>query len=162
VAPEGLDLASALNHAGWDFQPMSGAAALRMDVEGESGRWACYAIEQSESAQYVIYSAVPMPCPANRRAATMELLTRANFGLIVGNFELDLDDGEVRFKTSLDVDGDRLSVPLARRLVAMNLHTMDQYLPAILAAMSGALGPLEALALAEGTVHNTPSPSAGH
>ena len=33
-----------------------------------------------------------------------EYLHRANYGLRVGNFELDYDDGEIRYKTYIDAD----------------------------------------------------------
>jgi len=33
-----------------------------------------------------------------------EFLTRANYGLNIGNFEMDFQDGEIRFKTAIDVE----------------------------------------------------------
>lgn len=31
---------------------------------------------------------------------TAEFLTRANYGLVFGNFEMDMHDGEIRYKPS--------------------------------------------------------------
>jgi hypothetical protein len=47
--------------------------------------------------QFVTYVAAPSTCPADRRAAVAEFVARANWGLPMGNFELDIDDGSVRF-----------------------------------------------------------------
>jgi hypothetical protein len=46
-----------------------------------------------------------------------EFLTRANSGMVIGNFELDFADGEIRYKTSIDVEGDKLSYAIIKRLV---------------------------------------------
>ena len=64
--------------------------------------------------------------------AIAHFLTLTNYGLIIGNFELDLSDCEIRYKTSIDVEGDRLTPALIKRLVYTNVTMMDQYLPGIL------------------------------
>jgi len=82
-----------------------------------------------------------------------ELLTRANYGMLIGNFELDLDDGEIRYKTSIDMEGlvplsaeDRsVSKLLWKSLVYANVLTSDQYLPAIKSVVEGHAEPAEAL-----------------
>lgn len=42
----------------------------------------------------------PDPAKPEQLEATAEYLARANYGMFVGNFELDYDYGEVRFKAS--------------------------------------------------------------
>jgi len=92
----------------------------------------------------------PVFVPQERRGAAMEFLTRANFGLRLGHFEFDLDDGEVRYKTSIDVEGDRLTPVLVKRLVRPNLMTMDRYLPGLLRVVFGATTPAQEIAAIEG------------
>ncbi|MEB3294607.1 MAG: hypothetical protein VKJ24_15735 [Synechococcales bacterium] len=60
--------------------------------------------------------------------------------LITGNsnhFELDFNDGEIQYKTSIDVEGDRLTPALIKRLVYTNVAMMDDYLPGIQAVVAG-------------------------
>ncbi len=78
-----------------------------------------------------------------------EFLTRANYGLIIGNFELDFGDGEIRYKTSLDVEGDRLSQASIKQLVYTSVLTMDQYLPGIEAVIKYGMNAEAAIALVE-------------
>ena len=85
-----------------------------------------------------------------------EFLTRANYGLIIGNFEMDLTDGEVRYKTGIDVEGDRLSAALVKNLVYANVLTMDQYLPGIMRLIYADVSPAEAIVQVEG-----PAPGPG-
>jgi hypothetical protein len=78
-----------------------------------------------------------------------DFLTRANYGLIVGNFEMDLNDGEVRYKTSIDVEGDELTPALLRNLAYTNVKTMDRYLPGLMSVMYGALTSEQAIHMVE-------------
>jgi len=78
-----------------------------------------------------------------------EFLTRANYGLVVGNFELDFTDGEIRYKTSIDVEGDCLSKALVRAIVYTNIIMMDKYMPGIMALLYANVSPVQAIARAE-------------
>lgn len=69
--------------------------------------------------------------------AIAHFLTLANYGTLIGNFELDFSDGEIRYKTSIDVQGDRLTPALIKRLVYTNVTMMDDYLPGIQAVVAG-------------------------
>ena len=45
------------------------------------------------------YTIMNNKCPINQINKTAEYLHRANYGLINGNFEIDFNDGEIRYKT---------------------------------------------------------------
>ncbi len=78
-----------------------------------------------------------------------EYTTRANFGLILGNLEMDFSDGETRFKTSIDVEGDRLTPALVRGLVYPNLQAMRQYMPGLDSILNDDASALEAISEVE-------------
>lgn len=84
----------------------------------------------------------------NKRQAIAEFLTRANSGMIVGNFELDADR-EIRYKTSVDVKGARLSSALIEQIVYANVAMMDKYLPEIMSVIYSEVSPVEAIAQIE-------------
>lgn len=85
----------------------------RFDFDSERGRFifnlslSCklksvrYIVDVREK-DYLIYVFSPLG-PDKGDAATMkrtaEFLTRANYGLVFGNFEMDMHDGEIRYKT---------------------------------------------------------------
>jgi len=69
--------------------------------------------------------------------------------MIIGNFELDFVDGEIRYKTSIDVQGDFLSFELIKQLVYANVMMMDEYLPGIMSVIDGDVSPLDAIAQIE-------------
>ena len=134
----------------WTFTQVEDQPILRLSCQGENGQWSCYAQAREEQAQLLFYSVCPVNALEDKRMAAAEFLTRANHGVFLGNFELDMDDGEIRYKTSIDVKGERLLPALVRPLVYTNVFMMDRYLPALMSVLYGDVPPAEAVLKAEG------------
>lgn len=147
-APISQIMAAFFNQDDWDYVSLEEGATLEMAFIGDNGRWSCSAQARDEEQQFLFYSICPLTIPAEKRSAIAELLTKANSGLILGNFELDYSDGEVCYKTSIDVEGDRLTPTLIESLVYTNVTMMDQYLPGIIAVLNGT-SPDDAIAQVE-------------
>ena len=133
----------------WPFTKIKGEPVLRMAFQGDNGKWTCYAKARVQQEQFVFYSICPVNAPENKRLAMAEFLTRANSGMIIGNFELDFADGEIRYKTSIDVQGDFLSFELIKQLVYANVTMMDEYLPGIMSVIDSDVSPVDAIAQIE-------------
>lgn len=133
----------------WAFIQIPRQPALQIPFQGENGRWNCYARARREQNQFVFYSICPVNAPENKRQAVAEFIARANSGMIVGNFELDFEDGEISYKTSIDVEGDRLSFALIKRVVYANVTMMDEYLPGIMSVIYSNVSPADAIAQIE-------------
>ena len=116
-----------------------------MGVSGKNGKWTCYAQAKEDQEQFVFYSVCPVNAAKDKMNVLSEFITRANYGLIIGNFELDYNDGEIRYKTSIDVEGDRLSKALLEQLVYANLTITDRYLPGVMAVLYGDVDPETAI-----------------
>ncbi|MGH2901223.1 MAG: hypothetical protein ACRDMZ_21280, partial [Solirubrobacteraceae bacterium] len=114
------------------------------------GAWSSYALARELDDRLSIYSVLDVTFPPDRLHDGALLITRANQGLPVGNWELDLDDGTVRCKTSVQLGGERLSMALASSLVERNLAVVDAYLEAFAAFAAGRMTVAEALASSEG------------
>jgi hypothetical protein len=125
----------------WDFTWLEDMPVLSMNFSGRSGKWICYAQAREDQEQFVFYSVCPVNVPEDRRPVVAEYITRANYGMIIGNFEMDYVDGEVRYKTSIDVEGANLLAPLVKQLVYANVVTMDRYLPGIMTVIYGNASP---------------------
>lgn len=129
----------------WPFVQLSGQPALQIIFQGKNGKWNCYARAREEQQQFVFYSICPVNAPEDKRQAVAEFITRANCGMMIGNFELDFNDGEISYKTSIDVEGDRISSALIQRLVYANVMMMDEYLPGMLSVIYGNVSPVNAI-----------------
>ncbi|MEQ9625982.1 YbjN domain-containing protein [Coleofasciculus chthonoplastes] len=129
----------------WNFMEVSPGAVLKMAVSGDSGDFDCYAIANEESQIFEFISKAPVKVPEDKRLLIAEFLTRANCGLRIGKFEMDFEDGEIRYQTGIDVEGDRLTPTLIDNLVHVNIFMIDAYLPAIFKVIYGGLSPEKAL-----------------
>jgi hypothetical protein len=134
---------------GWSFVQIEGEPLLQMVFQGENGKWTCYAKARDDQEQFVFYSVCPVNAPDSKRLAVAEFLTRANSGMIIGNFEMDFEDGEIRYKTSIDFEDDSLSSALIKRLVYANVMMMDAYLPGMMSVIYGDVTPVDAIAQIE-------------
>jgi len=137
-----------LKEDGWPVRRIGKDLAYSVTFEGENGEWACVAQVVEEENLFLFYSACPVAAPPERRAAAEELLNRINFNLKVGDFEMDLADGHIRFRTSLDVTGHTPGALLINQVVYTNVLSMDKYLPFIKAVLEGTMTPADAAAAA--------------
>ncbi len=122
---------SFLENKGWNYAAMSDGS-LTLTFEGEHGTWHCRFFIDEARGVAAFYSLFPARVPAERDRAVVDFITRANLELILGNFEFDAQRGEIRYKTSIDVEGDRLTHALLTHVVHANVLSMDRYLPGLL------------------------------
>lgn len=139
-----------LEEDGWHPQPLTRKDAYRMLYNGKNGVLQCYAQVRAQEEQLICYAVAPIKAPPEMRPAVAEYLTRANYGLYVGNFEMDYADGEVRCKSSIDFQDEPLSFNLIRNTIYPAVHLMDQYLAGLLKVVYGGSDPAGAIAEVEG------------
>ncbi len=131
------DLRTLFRENGWPFSDVRGAPVLFSELSGILGRWKFYAHVVEEQDLILLYSVCPFRVPEERRSEVSEFLTRANYGLAAGNFELDFADGEVRYKTALQRHVDGLDAATLKRAVRANGIAMETYLPGVGAVITG-------------------------
>ncbi len=139
-----------LHDDGWHPQRLGDKTVFRVYFAGEHGDVRCYAQIRVDLEQFLFYVIAPVKAPEALREPVAEYVARANFGLRIGNFELDYRDGEIRYKSSLDFEGETLTPGLIKRAIYPAVYTMDFYLPGLLAVMYGNQTPAEAIKEAEG------------
>ena len=130
-------LKAVFTEEGSSFSEIQPLPVLLTELDGPSGTWKLYAHAVEERDLILLYSICPLTVPPEKRAEMASFLTRANYGLALGNFELDFEDGEIRYKTSLTVESGDVSPTLVRRLAQVNGLAMERYLPSIAAVVTG-------------------------
>lgn len=141
---------AALVEVDLEWSETTDSEVIRCEVTGENGEWTLFVVAREDDNRMTVYSQIPWETPEEGRLEMSELLTRINFGLPIGNFELDFSDGEVRFKTSIDLSGARLTTELFEGLLDPNIATTNMYLPAIEAVLNGRMTPTAAVEMVEG------------
>jgi hypothetical protein len=134
-----------LKDDGWYPQQLDEKTIHRVYFAGKNGELRCYAQVRVDLEQLLFYVIAPVKTPEPMFAHVAEYITRANYGLRIGNFEMDYTDGEVRYKSSFDFEGELLTPKLIKNAMYPAVHTMDLYLPGLLGVMYGNKTPAEAI-----------------
>ena len=124
-------------HDGWHVAPGRVENSLETDYTSEHGLLKCIAYAAEPQNQFVFYSIAPLKAPDDIIDLVAMFLHRLNYGLVLGNFEMDYRDGEIRFKTSVDVEDTHLTYELIRNTIHGNIFQVQQHLPGIYGLISG-------------------------
>ena len=94
-------------------------------------------IDVKEDA-YLVYAISPISGVEDTTTELMRYITRANYALINGNFELDVRDGEVRYKSYVNCDGlSELPDAIIRDSIYVPCAMMNKYGDGIAAIAMG-------------------------
>ena len=121
----------------WKYEILEGETIIRFHFKGRSGRLLCYGEVDEEKCWLIFYSYLPVNAPGDKMNQVAEFVSRANRGMRIGNFELDYDDGEIRYKTSIDVEGGELTDKMIDNLLRANLTTTDRYFNGLMELIYG-------------------------
>lgn len=90
---------------------------------------------------------------AKIRPLVAEALARANHGMSIGNFDIDMDTGDINFHLGQVIRGPGLDDEIIGGVFSAALATADRYFPAIMRVMFGGHTPTDAVYLSELDVH---------
>ncbi len=134
-----------LKEDGWPCEMMEDGTVARLLFQGDHAQFTCYVQTREEADQFLFYSLCPISVPEHKRPEVAEFITRANYDMVLGNYEMDFEDGELRFKTSIDVEGTQLTTELIRPVLYANVLMMDQYMPGIMSVIYADVSPKTAI-----------------
>jgi len=99
----------------------------------------------SEALLLAVYVVLRLPNPADRRDALARAVTRANYGLLPGCFEVDLDGGETRYRSVLQPLPAEPGVRDVAQLLSAALVTAAAYAPAFQRVVLEGADPVQAV-----------------
>lgn len=102
-----------------------------------------------EGDLFQVFGEAPLKVPEGCRPSVAETIARANCGMRVGKFELNLDDGELHFQAYHILQEGNLSEEVIRRLIGTTLAMLDRYVPAVLSVIYGNELPKDAISHVE-------------
>ncbi len=108
---------------------------VRTDLRGEVASYRIVARVEVEADLFQVFGYSPLRVPEGCRPAIAEAVARANYGLRLGKFELDLDDGEMRFQVAQVLTGDSVGEEVIDRMISTSINMLDMYLPAFLSVI---------------------------
>ncbi|MFW2178244.1 MULTISPECIES: YbjN domain-containing protein [unclassified Moraxella] len=97
-----------------------------MQVSDQTHEWGCMLRYFSNQQLLSIYSILPFTVPKNHRSDMLAVVNYLNYDLMIGNLELDMLDGEIRCKTSLDIEVTGLNEVVLSYLLQSNFSLISQ------------------------------------
>jgi hypothetical protein len=122
---------------------------------------------EMDDAEHLLQISIRVPlmvCEAFRPAAA-EYLTRANYGLHLGAFQFDMNDGEVRYHLSHVIEKE-ISPQTIGGLFKSSMSLCERYLPGLMQVLYAGITPEDAVHLVELDLHahalpEDPAPAEG-
>ena len=78
---------------------------------------------QERNKLLAVYGILPFLIPESHQSAAMLLMTQINYDMVIGNLEMDVNDGEIRYKNAIDIEAvgldDDILEHLLQSIVAM-------------------------------------------
>lgn len=141
-----------LEEEGWSYEEQAAPSGrdgprIHFRFTSETTQYDCWIVLYEETERICILSVLPIVVPESMRMSIAEYVTRANYGIMIGNFELDFQDGEVRMKTSADVEDTPITHIFIRNLLVANLGTADRYFPGFVKVLYSNMEPADAIAV---------------
>ena len=131
----------------WQFTQVEGKNVLLFGIGGKNGNFQCIADLIDEDSRLIFFSVCGANTPESKRQDMLQLLNDLNYKLFFGNFEMDLQDGEVRFRTSISFKHFEVNQDLIQEIIMSNIVTMDKSLASIVGLMFGEISVQKALEL---------------
>lgn len=108
---------------------------------GKNASYSVYVSFDDDLEYLVVYTNCGVNIPENMRGKAAEFLTRANYGMRIGCFEMDFNDGEVRFRTSINSKDSEITNEIMNRKFYTCIGVMDGYYTGLMKVVFGDADP---------------------
>ncbi|TXD96384.1 hypothetical protein ES754_09535 [Psychrobacter frigidicola] len=86
---------------------------------------------QENNSLLAVYGILPFLIPESHQSAAMLLITQINYDMLIGNLEMDVNDGEIRYKNAIDVEvvgiDDYIIEHLLQSVIAMTTVAYEMF-----------------------------------
>lgn len=134
-----------LQENAWSYEKKEKAGIIEINIKLQCDLCQCKVIVWVKEDCCIILGVLPERIRQEERSLVAEYLCRINLGLCYGHFDLDFDDGEIRYKTGIkQVDFLSLSQDKIGEFMISPAIMFDLYGPGLLDILKGEKSPEEA------------------
>lgn len=127
IEPALETLRNVLDELRWEPKPAEGVAGFEVDFGPPYIPVANALAVISGQEQFVFYLNFGFTAAPELRDPCAQFIARANWGLTIGNFEMDYSDGQLRFKSSVAFTGTELTETLIRNAIRTAMNAVEAY-----------------------------------
>lgn len=136
-----------LNKNRWVYRKRKEAGIIELDMSLQCELKHCQVIVWMKDDNCFVMGRVPFKAEKATKARIAEYLCRVNYGLFSGHFDLNYEDGEIRYKTLVQkntIDKEKLWENIEEALVRPAM-LFDAYGPGLLKVWKGECTPAEVM-----------------
>ena len=138
-----------LEKNGWRYRREENTNLLALSLRGEKDTYPM--LIYAKAPFWVCIARLPWEIPDRNRLEVAEYLHRANYGLLLGSFEMDYDDGDVRFRSAMVRENRPVDESILDRYIKTPAAMLGQYAAGIRAIVQD--GEIARRALEYSAVH---------
>lgn len=120
-----------LEERNWEHLIDQDKQRIELEVIAANAGWTMNVFVIPDNYQAIFYSYYPLKCGKDQVDKLSLLLHKINLGLIIGNFEFDVEKREIRFKTNVDFSRSEIVFSQIEVALEQNIATSDKYFLAI-------------------------------
>ena len=133
----------------WRYRRLEDKSILTFGMNIKSKLASCKVYIDCKDDCILVYAVCPINASEENRPVVAEYITRANYGLKCGNFEMDYSDGEVRYKTHLRCSEDVPCLADVESTVDISFLMLQRYGDGLVKCMMGYGDPAADIAATE-------------
>ncbi len=137
-------LCHTLDDEGWDYEYDEKNELIRFRVHGVNTDFNVFLIVDEEQESLLCNTYITQKISKNKRADVCEFMNRVNYELDNGNLEMDMDDGEIRYRTFLDLSDTAPSKEQILNLIWNGPQCFDTYFSGLMKMIYNNFTPEEA------------------
>ncbi len=131
--------------AGLHYELVPDEDVLESGLCGDNGAFPLRFITNEEDDVLILIMSAEARIPAKRRSSVCEFLTRLNWDLPFGSFQMDLSDGEVIYQSAIDVEDGVLSTTMVSNMISDAIRAVDNNFPGLMAVTFAGILPADAI-----------------
>lgn len=140
-------LCQILKEEGWKYECDTKNEIVRLEIHGTNSDYTSFIIVDEEQESLLCNTHIRQKIPYSKRLELCNFMNRVNYELAIGNFEMDMDDGEIRFRTYLDSANAEPTKEQLLNLIWNGAQAFDTYYPGLLKIITTDFSSEEALEL---------------
>lgn len=138
-----------LKEEGFQFEQLDGEPVFKTYIQTSKCEFPMLIRVKEESRIVTAHSACPIKVPKPKVVRASEFIARINCHLVMGNFDIDIDDGTIIFRTGMQIGQADPDPKALRRILFWTMLAIDDSFPAIAAIVYSNASPREAFEMLE-------------
>lgn len=140
-----LQLINHFESVDWPVDPDPEHRIIHLSYKGNEAEYRCVAAILNDPLVVQFFVIIPTAIPTDKLMKIAEFTARANWGLTLGRFEFSFGERQLRFQTAAPLPDGKFNEYTMKRLVVLNIASVEAYFPAIMSIIFADVSPAAAV-----------------